>query len=51
MADFRCKDCIWVNSQPNENGMVHCKYLDRNVYGGSMPCPNFELYEPPFDGK
>lgn len=48
MKEFLCKQCVWVNSQPNENGMVHCKLLDRNVYGGSMPCPDGELYEPPF---
>lgn len=48
MKEYVCKNCVWVNSQPNENGMVHCKWLKRNVYGGSVPCDNWELYEPPF---
>ena len=41
-----CKNCIWVNSQANESGMVHCKYLNCAVYGNSQPCAHYELYDP-----
>lgn len=41
-----CKHCIWVNSQANENGMVHCKFLNCGVYGDSQPCAQFEWYDP-----
>lgn len=51
MEKYLCKDCIWVNSQANESGMVYCKLLNQNVYGGSVPCPSFELYVPPTKGK
>lgn len=40
-----CKNCIWVNSQANESGMVHCKYLQIGVYGNSQPCAQFEWYD------
>lgn len=43
---YLCKDCIWVNSQANESGMVHCKFLLIAVYGNSQPCHQFELYDP-----
>lgn len=41
-----CKNCIWVNSQANESGMIHCKFLNCAVYGDSQPCAQFELYDP-----
>lgn len=42
----KCKNCIWVNSQANESGMIRCKYLNCAVYGDSQPCAQFELYDP-----
>lgn len=41
-----CKNCIWVDSQANQFGMVHCKFLKIAVYGRSLPCHHFELYDP-----
>ena len=41
-----CKNCIWVSSQPNESGMIRCKYLQIAVDGNSQPCHQFELYDP-----
>lgn len=41
-----CKNCIWVNSQANESGMVHCKYLNYVIWEDSQPCAKFELYDP-----
>ena len=42
----KCKTCIWVTSQPNEMGMVRCKFLQTGVYGDSQPCAQYELYDP-----
>ena len=41
-----CKNCVWVNSQANESGMVYCKWLQTGVWGDSEPCAWFELYDP-----
>ena len=42
----KCKNCIWVSSQPNEMGMVRCKFLQTGVYRDSQPCAQYELYDP-----
>ena len=41
-----CKNCIWINSQANESGMLYCKFQQCAVYGGSQPCAKYELYDP-----
>lgn len=42
----KCKNCIWINSQANESGMIYCRYLACAVYGDSQPCAQYELYDP-----
>lgn len=42
----RCINCIWRQSQPNDQGIVYCKFLDLGVYQNSVACSHFEYYEP-----
>lgn len=44
---LRCNDCVWAVKALNTT-MVYCKWHQIYVYGGSMPCPNFERYYKPF---
>lgn len=45
--ELRCKDCVWAVKVDNSS-MVFCNWQKHDVYGESMPCPNFELYCEPF---
>ena len=42
----KCADCIWCITQPNQEHMIHCKFLGYGVYAGSMACSHFELFDP-----
>lgn len=44
--NWKCADCIWCITQPNQERMIHCKFLGCGVYAGSMACSHFELYDP-----
>lgn len=41
-----CGNCIWCITQPNQERMIHCKFLGCGVYAGSMACSHFEPYDP-----
>ena len=41
-----CGNCIWCITQPNQERMIHCKFLGCGVYAGSMACSHFELFDP-----
>lgn len=42
----KCKDCVWCISQPNKEGMIHCKLRHYGMYGDSLACIFFERYDP-----
>lgn len=38
--DKRCKDCWWSH-EATEHGMVSCWWYHQEVYGESLPCPEY----------
>lgn len=47
----RCARCIWACKRDFDTVMILCKYKNMEVYGDSVPCPNYELYDGNFYGR
>ncbi len=46
--DERCERCIWACKRDHDTVMRLCKYLNTEVYGGSVPCEHYERFEDSF---
>lgn len=47
----RCARCIWACKRDFDTSMILCKYKNMEVYGDSIPCPDYERYDGNFYGR
>ena len=47
----RCARCIWACKRDFDTIMVLCKLKNMEVYGDSVPCPDYERYDGNFYGR
>ncbi len=47
----RCARCIWACKRDFDTVMTLCKYKNMEVYGDSVPCPEYERYDGNFYGR
>ena len=42
---LRCRNCIWAHKRDFDTIMRLCMSKNIEVYGDSLPCPDYDIYD------